>query len=96
MEKVLFLLFLTNQGFFCKNKSSLIVIVIVTRYFVIAQFINYLILISRIVSGSSVIFPSSLIFGKIVWTGTLFPMTFLKKETWKTRCTHEDGGNSNL
>jgi hypothetical protein len=61
------------------------------RYLVIAQFCSYLILVSRIVSGCSVIFPSSLNYGKIVWIGILSPITFFKKETWRTECTREDG-----
>jgi hypothetical protein len=63
---------------------------------VIARFISCLVLVSRIVSGSSMIFPYSLIYGKIVWSGILLPITFFKKETWKTRCTCEDGGNYNF
>jgi hypothetical protein len=63
---------------------------------VISQFHSYLILVSRIASSSSMISPSLLIFGKIVWTRILPPITSFKKETWKTGCTREYGGNYNL
>jgi hypothetical protein len=66
------------------------------RYLVIALFHNCLILVSGIVYGSSMIFPFSLIFGKIVWTRILSPITFFKQETWKTGCTREDGGKFNF
>jgi hypothetical protein len=63
---------------------------------VIARFLNCLILVSRIFFSSNMIFLSSLSSGKIVWTGILLMITLFKEETWKTRCTREDGGNSNV
>ena len=47
-------------------------------------------------SGSNVIFPSLSSSGNIVWTGILLPITFFRHETWKTGCTREDAGSSNL
>jgi hypothetical protein len=46
--------------------------------------------------SSSMVFPSSLIFGKIVWAGILLFITLFKQETWNIGCTCEDGGKSNL
>ena len=58
-----------------------------TRYSVIARFLSFLILVSRIVYGSSVIFPSPLIYDKIVCIGILSLIVFFKQETWKNGCT---------
>jgi hypothetical protein len=73
---------LSNQGFLCMNNSSSHVasstsrFFHLTRYSVTARFLSFLILFSRIVFGSSMIFPSSLSSGKLFFTGILFLITF--------------------
>jgi hypothetical protein len=47
-------------------------------------------------ASSSMVFPSSLIFVKIVWTDILLFITLFNQETWNIGCTREDGGKSNL
>jgi hypothetical protein len=90
---------LTNRGcFYKKNSSSHAAsstgrFFHLTRYYVITQFLSCLILVSGIVSGYSMIFPSPLISSKIVWIGILLLMTFFKQETRKTGCKHEEEAN---
>ena len=59
-------------------------------------FLSWRILVSVMASGSNMIFPSSSSSDNIVWTGILSPITLFKHETWKTGCTREDAGKSNV
>ena len=76
---------LTNHGCFCmKNSPSHVTsstgrFFHLTRYLVITQFHRILILVSRIVSGSSMIFPFSLMSSKVVQTRILSPITLFKQ-----------------
>ncbi len=51
------------------------------RHLVIARFLIYLVLISKIASSSSIVFPSSVIFDIRVWTRILSLITLFKQET---------------
>jgi hypothetical protein len=66
------------------------------RYSEMDLFLSWQILVPVMDSSSNMIFPSSSISGKRVRTGILSPITLFKHEIWKTGCTHEDAGNSNL
>ena len=76
---------LISCGCLCMKNSSIGNFFHLMRYWVIVCFYSCLSLVSRIVSGSSIVFPSSLISSKIVWIGTLSPITLFEKETWKNR-----------
>jgi len=65
------------------------------RYSIITRFLYCLVLVSKIVSSSSIIFPSSLISSRRVLTRILSLIAFFKQETWKIGCTREAEGSSN-
>ena len=65
-------------------------------YFVTAQSHSFLIFVSLIFLGTSMIFPSSPISRNIVWSGIVSLFTLLKHETRKISNNYEDGGSSNL
>jgi hypothetical protein len=77
---------MTNRKCFYKKNSFSHVASSIGRFFhlmwylIISRFRSCLIHVSRIFFGSSMIFPCSLIFGKIVWTGILSLITFFKRK----------------